>query len=149
MVKVKLGGSSRGFLLPRLSIRQFTTLFLVGSIVLITTWTHHLIEFESGSPEDYSILSIGIPGDTTLQSDSANKAKPGSQNGTSSLPELVIGEYRDPAVQFGYRAPMSLKDGESLPIPVQVMEEYMSIHSVESLRKNPDLEHRKFAIGKR
>ena len=144
MVKVKLGGSSRGFPLPRISIRQCTSLVLIGSIVLITVWTLHLVEFTSSSPDDYSILSIRVPGETN----SGTMAKPGTQNDTSSLPELIIGEYRDPAVQFGYRQPISLKDGESLPVPVQVMEEYMSFHSVESLRKNPDLEHRKFAIGK-
>jgi hypothetical protein len=36
---------------------------------------------------------------------------------------------------------------DSLPIPIQVMEQYRKWHSVEALRSNPDLEHRKFAIG--
>jgi len=36
---------------------------------------------------------------------------------------------------------------EQLPTPIQVMEQYRKWHSVEALRSNPDLEHRKFAIG--
>lgn len=36
---------------------------------------------------------------------------------------------------------------DRLPIPIQVMEQYRKRHSVEALRSNPDLEHRKFAIG--
>lgn len=36
---------------------------------------------------------------------------------------------------------------DDLPVPIQVMEQYKKWHSVEALQKNPDLEHRKFAIG--
>lgn len=34
-----------------------------------------------------------------------------------------------------------------LPLPIQVMENYKKLHSVRALKRNPDLEHRKFAIG--
>lgn len=80
-------------------------------------------------------------GETTLRMQSANHSD------ASDIPELLIGEYRDPGVEFGYRFPMTLKDGEELPEPVQIVEDYMALHSADALRKNPDLENRRFIIG--
>ena len=34
-----------------------------------------------------------------------------------------------------------------LPLPIQVIENYKLMHSEHALKRNPDLQHRKFAVG--
>ena len=69
----------------------------------------------------------------SLDSDSVRNSS------SSSIPYY----YTDPLADA---APPGI-NVDQLPVPIQVMEQYRKWHSVEALRSNPDLEHRKFAIG--
>lgn len=64
----------------------------------------------------------------------------------SAFPEAGAGlnpySYKEPIA----KTPAGIVRDE-IPIPVQVMEQYKQWHSIDALKRNPDLEHRKFAIG--
>jgi hypothetical protein len=52
-----------------------------------------------------------------------------------------------PIESFHYPVNLSKNYSQSLPVPVQIMEHYIRMHSVDALRRDPDIKSRKFAMA--
>lgn len=98
-------------------------------------------QYSSSSPAKsaFRIDTRPIENQTSRSSHLNNENVSGQQHADNLTSSYY---YTDPLMNFP--AGITFDD---FPIPIQIMEQYRKWHSVEALRSNPDLEHRKFAIG--